>query len=162
MKVSNSRYYFFILMSLLIAFVLDAFYLPPMIDSVRPEWMLLVLCYWILTYPFRVNIGLAWITGLIMDFFTGTLVGSHALAYTLIAFILLKLHHHMRFFTIWQQTLVIFVVVMINQLILIWAHGIQNHLSLSLASVFPIISSTLLWPLLVLLLRSSRKHYKLV
>lgn len=161
MKVGNARYYFIILVSLLAAFVLDAFYLPPMLDMVRPEWMLLVLCYWILTYPFRVNIGLAWITGLIMDFFTGTLVGSHALAYTLIAYILLRFQHHMRFFTIWQQTLVIFVIVMINQLILVWAHGIQNQLTLSLNSTFPIITSTLLWPLLVMLLRGSRKRYKL-
>jgi rod shape-determining protein MreD len=161
MKVSNFRYYYLIIITLLAAFLLESFYLPADFAPYRPQWVLLVLCYWVLTYPFRINVGLAWLTGILMDIFTGTLMGSHALAFTLVTYILLKLQHHLRFFTLWQQTLVVFMMTVLYQIILSWAHGMQNQLSLSLEMAYPIITSTLLWPFLALCLRRSRRHLKL-
>ncbi|RMG27723.1 MAG: rod shape-determining protein MreD, partial [Gammaproteobacteria bacterium] len=73
--------YGIILLSLFTAWVLSVLPLPEAFRPWRPEWPLLVLVYWSLALPHRVNLGTAWITGLVQDLLVGTLLGQHALAY---------------------------------------------------------------------------------
>jgi len=47
-----------IIVTLLLAALLEVIPLPASIDWVRPEWMLLVLVYWVLSLPHR--IGVLW------------------------------------------------------------------------------------------------------
>ena len=75
-----------IFFTLLIALFLMVMPLPEWIRPFRPEWVTLVVIYWCLALPSRVNIGIAWIMGLIVDVLTGTLLGQHALAMAIVAF----------------------------------------------------------------------------
>lgn len=42
----------------------------------RPDFMLIVLLYWLLRAPHLCNIGTAWIAGLLVDLATGSLLAS--------------------------------------------------------------------------------------
>ena len=57
----------------------------------RPDFMLVVMLYWLLRAPNLCNVGTAWLVGLLVDLATGSLLGQHALSFTLTAFIGLKL-----------------------------------------------------------------------
>ena len=56
-------------------------FVPPELGFVRPDWVAMVLIYWILALPHRVGLITAWIAGLGMDVLLGTLLGQHALSY---------------------------------------------------------------------------------
>jgi rod shape-determining protein MreD len=52
-----------------------------------PDFVALVLTFWCVRQPRLVGLGVAWTTGLLVDAGNGVLLGQHALAYSMLAFI---------------------------------------------------------------------------
>ena len=52
-----------------------------------PDMLLLLLAFWSLNQPQRVGLGIAFALGLVMDVDRASLLGQHALAYTLLVFV---------------------------------------------------------------------------
>jgi rod shape-determining protein MreD len=80
-------------------------------------WIPLVLIYWILHYPEKLNFSLAWLSGILLDLFSGSFLGIHALALSIVAFIAME-YKTLRSWPILLQTLVIFLLLIIYQFIL--------------------------------------------
>lgn len=129
--------------SLIVAFVLQ---LMPWSGWLRPDFILLVLLYWLLSAPHICNIGTAWFVGLLWDTVSGVLFGQHALAFTLTAFLALFYQRRLILFTDLQQTGYIFLLLVFNQLVmsLLQAYAGQNYLPEFLIST---LFSLLIWHL---------------
>ena len=54
---------------------------------VVPDFVALVLAFWCVRQPRLVGIGIGWMIGLLADAGNGVLLGQHALAYSLLAFL---------------------------------------------------------------------------
>ena len=54
---------------------------------VVPDFVALVLLFWCIRQPRLVGLGIAWSLGLVTDAGNGVLLGQHALAYSLLAFL---------------------------------------------------------------------------
>ena len=52
-----------------------------------PDFVALVLVFWCVRQPRLVGLGIAWTLGLLTDAGNGVLLGQHALAYSLLAFL---------------------------------------------------------------------------
>ena len=52
-----------------------------------PDFLALVLVFWTVQQPLRVGVGIAFWLGLACDVHQGTLLGQHALAYTMLSFL---------------------------------------------------------------------------
>jgi rod shape-determining protein MreD len=74
-----------IAVSLALALFLN--FLPWPNVRVVPDFVALVLTFWCVRQPRLVGLGVAWTTGLLVDAGNGVLLGQHALAYSLLAFI---------------------------------------------------------------------------
>jgi len=92
-----------IVVTLLIAALLEVVPLPESVNWVRPEWMLLVLVYWVLELPSRIGVLWGFFVGLYHDVLVGTTLGQWGLAYALGAFVMLAAYKRMRVFTSLQQ-----------------------------------------------------------
>ena len=57
--------------------------LPLSLEKFRPDWVLITLMYWSLAIPHRVNIGWAWVMGLVMDLAIGSSLGINSLSYSI-------------------------------------------------------------------------------
>jgi rod shape-determining protein MreD len=62
-------------------------FLPWRDMRVVPDFVALVLLFWCIRQPRLVGLGLGWTIGLITDAGNGVLLGQHALAYSILAFI---------------------------------------------------------------------------
>jgi len=142
-----------ILGTLLLALVLSIVPLPDTLRYARPDWALLVLLYWNLHLPDRVGVGAAWLVGLLQDALVGSLLGQHALAYTLCAYIAVKLHQRLRLYPLWQQAISISVLLALAQLLFLWINGILGRPVNITLYWLPTLLGMLIWPLLAFVLR---------
>ena len=130
---------------------------PPELGYLRPDWVVMVLIYWIIALPHRVGIVTAWGTGLIVDVLLGSLLGQHALAYIVIAYVASSLYQRLRMFTVWQQALVVFAMLGMNRLIIFWTESIAGLAQWNMWYLLPAVSGALLWPVVFLMLRAMRR-----
>lgn len=134
--------------------------LPHWARPFRPEWVTLVLIYWVIALPHRVSVGCAWILGLLLDVIYGTVLGEHALALMVLAYIASKLHRQLRMFPVWQQASSIFVLLLMYQLLILWVQGVMGQLTGYGLFWLTIFTSTIIWPWLFVLLRDIRRRFK--
>jgi len=146
--------------TLIIALFFTVFPLPEWLRPFRPEWVTLTIIYWCLALPSRVNIGIAWIMGLTVDVLTGTLLGQHALAMAIVAFFTVRLHKQIRVYPLWQQSLSVFTLVALGQLLVVWIRGIAGDSPDSWLYWGPSITSALIWPVVFLFLRDIRRKFR--
>jgi rod shape-determining protein MreD len=59
-------------MSLVIALLLALVPLPYQFIYWQPEWLILVILFWVLVDPNPIGLGSAWILGLLLDLLNGT------------------------------------------------------------------------------------------
>jgi rod shape-determining protein MreD len=151
---------FFIWSTLLAALLLDM--LQNMGLWGRAAWMpdllALVLVFWSVHQPLRVGIGTAFFFGILMDVHQSSLLGQHALAYTVLSFLAIAIHRRLLWFSVPSQALQVlplFVAMHAIELVLRMMGGGQFPGVSMLAA--PLIES-LLWPVVsVLLLLPQRR-----
>lgn len=131
---------------------------PGWAEPFRPDWVGLVLIYWCMATPQRVGVGTGWLLGFVQDVLFGSLLGSHAIAKALIAFITLKLHLQLRMFPRWQQAAAVLVLLMLNQLLVLWIRGLSGHAPETFIYWTPSIVGMLVWPWLFVILRDVRRR----
>lgn len=154
-----------ILLTLLIAMVLMVVPIPASVPTelgfLRPDWVAMVLVYWVIALPQRVGLLTAWIVGILTDVLLGNLLGQHALAYVLITYIASNLYQRLRMFSVWQQALVLFVILGINHLVGFWVESFAGLSDWRMWYLLPALSGAFLWPWVFLLLRFTRRKFYL-
>ncbi len=149
-----------IALSFIMAMMLDMVPLPHHIEWLRPHWVLLVTIYWIIALPYRVSVGIAWFVGLLLDASYGSLLGQHALALALVAYWVAKFHRQARLFPMAQQMLIVALLVFMYQFVLMWLAGLIGEHLFSWGYWLSPMTSALLWPFVFLMLRDSRRRFK--
>ncbi len=149
-----------IAMTFVAAMMLTMVPLPDWAEYLRPEWVTMVLIYWCLALPERVGVGIGWIAGLLLDVIHGAVLGQYALALSLIAYLTFNLHRRMRIYPLAQQALIVLMLLLLQQLLVIWIKGFLGESPNSLKYWLPSFTSMLLWPWLFLILRDVRRSFK--
>lgn len=160
MSMVHHRGGWVILLTFFIALALSVVPMPSWAEAARPEWALLVLIYWCIALPERVGVIAAWLVGLLQDALQGTLLGQHALAYALVAFVVVQLHQRMRLLPVWQQALSVLVVLLLSRLVLLWVNAIIDRPAADAAYWLSALIGTLLWPWMFFFLRETRRYFR--
>ena len=143
--------------SLLTAFALTIFPLPSALEPMRPDLVAMTVIFWVVSLPSWIGIGVAWLCGIVLDTLTGTLLGEHAAALAVIAWIAFRFHRRIRVFPLWQETFAVFWLLCLYHLILMWVDGtVGRHLSA--LQWLPVITSVIVWPAWSHLLNSAVRH----
>ena len=80
-----------------------------------PDFVALVLCFWCVRQPRLVGLGVGWMLGLLADAGNGVLLGQHALAYSLLAFLSVWLSRRILWFGPMLQSLHIALILLVTQ-----------------------------------------------
>lgn len=117
-----------------------------------PDFVALVLTFWCVRQPRLVGLGVGWLLGLLTDAGNGVLLGQHALAYSLLAFLAIWLSRRILWFGPLQQALHV-------AALLLAAQAVSMLVRLAAGADFPgwgiavgPLIGALLWPFLTWLL----------
>ena len=145
----------------LVSYVLISFPVSPQWRGYSPDWVTLVLIYWCMAAPQRVGLGAAWLVGLGVDLLTFGLAGSHALTKTVIAFLVGRVALRLRVYPVWQQSVFILILLVIEAAILVTIGYLLSGYWSGMFSWKALAVGLAVWPLLVLVLRHCRRWGRL-
>lgn len=149
-----------ILLSFLVAYLLAIVPFPEWAMHYRPQWVAMVLIYWIMALPYRIGIGTAWFAGLFMDILEGSLLGLNALSFVIIAYATLSLHQRLRLFSALQQSGIVLALVGLSMVLTYWVKVATDQTDAgSMLFLLGALSSAFVWPWLFVFLRQLRRAF---
>jgi rod shape-determining protein MreD len=160
--MSLRRLQWLVLVSVLTAFFLSILPLPDSLAWARPQWVALLLIYWILELPDRVGMGTTFVVGLLLDGLHGTVFGHNALTLCFLAYLVLILYKRLRMFGMWQQMLLVFILIGLEQLVYHWVQTMVGRPAPDLLFLISCVASTLAWPVVVFVLNGARRSMGVV
>lgn len=95
----------YISLTLLISLIINLLPWQDTLNNLAPDFVALLLVYWALNQPRRIGVGVGFLFGLLMDVGDSTVLGQHALAYSVIAFLTLWRSRQIAVAPFWQQGL---------------------------------------------------------
>lgn len=123
-----------------------------------PDFLALILVFWSVHQPLRVGIGAAFFFGLCIDVHQGSMLGQHALSYTVLSFFAISIHRRLLWFSVPSQAF---------QVLPLFAasHAIELTVRLLAGGAFPgfwillaPVIESLLWPVVSVVLLLPQKR----
>ncbi|MCO6523604.1 MAG: rod shape-determining protein MreD [Candidatus Schmidhempelia sp.] len=157
-RAAHNRWIIWLL--LLVGILLQIMPWSSTIYMIKPNWLLLILVYWLLALPHCIGIGIAFFIGIVLDLFSGTVLGGHAFALSIVAYLTLFKFQLIRNLAIWQQLLIVVLLSICYDLLLFFIEILINHSIRMIPMLFlSSIVNGILWPWVFLLMRQIRRHF---
>ncbi|HJN95782.1 MAG: rod shape-determining protein MreD [Gammaproteobacteria bacterium] len=149
-----------IFLSFFIAYLLAIVPFPEWAMNYRPEWVPMVLIYWVMALPYRIGIGSAWCAGLMLDILEGSVLGLNSMALVIIAYVTLSLHLRLRMFSSLQQAGLVLALVGLSLMLSNWLQIMTGQsVASNLMFLMAALTSAVIWPSLFQLLRQIRRSF---
>lgn len=116
----------------------------------RPEWIGLLVFYWVFRAPHHFGIFFAAVMGLVLDVIESATLGVNMLAMAVVAFLVLTTHQRLRMFPLPQQCLMVFLLLGINQMLVHFIKQVLGDTQSGFAYLWPALTSAIAWPLVSL------------
>jgi rod shape-determining protein MreD len=123
-----------------------------------PDILALVLVFWSIHQPRRIGIGAAFTFGLFVDVHQGSMLGQHALSYTVLSFLAIAIHRRLLWFSVPSQALQVLP-------LFVAMHAIELSARLLSGAAFPgfllllaPLIEALLWPVVSVVLLSPQRR----
>ncbi|CAB0150557.1 Rod shape-determining protein MreD [Pseudidiomarina piscicola] len=148
-----------LLVSYVIALVLMVMPIPALFEPWRPDWVALVVLYWLIAIPHRVGFGTVLIIGLLTDILMGTTFGIYATALVVMAYPAIRHFQRIRNYSLTQQLLVVGVLILIKRVLVYQLEHLLNDAVFNWPYLYPVLSSAVIWPWVFLILRRYRRRH---
>src|SRR5262252_2891144 len=129
-----------------VALVLTAFPLPAWLDVLRPAFLVLTVLHWSINAPRTGGIAFGFFAGLALDVIQGPVLGQHALALALVAYVMVREHQRIRFKPALQQSLIVFAALAIYEFVVFAIDGWSGHPVTSPLRWVHTVTGALIWP----------------
>jgi len=152
MQYSRTPHWGYIIITVILAVLLTVIPLPVNVRNVWPDWISLLVIYWVLVLPSHLGVAFGWMNGLLEDIISFTLLGEHAISKALLGTVVAIGHKKMRLF----NTLLMMFVVLILESLSIGITSLVNMLALDTPVDIllwqPALTTALVWPIFSFLL----------
>ncbi|ACR12378.1 rod shape-determining protein MreD [Teredinibacter turnerae] len=126
----------------------------------RPELLCLLVIFWVMNSPEQLGMTFGFLVGLLQDVVELGVWGGHAMALTIIAYICLMSYQRIRSYSVWHQSLWVFILVGVHQVVVNWVQGIAGYRTPAHYLVLPTLMTALCWPLVVFFFLRIRHLYR--
>ena len=153
-----------IVMTLGIAIVLAIVHLPETwpqwLSWLRPEWVSLVVFFWVMELPHRLGLISAWVIGLIVDVLYADPLGLNGVLLATITYVAWRFYERLRMYSVIQQCGVVFVLILGSEAVRMFVRDLAWDRGWNWAVVLPALMSTVLWPFVYLILQRFRLQFR--
>ena len=146
-----------ILLTLVIGLMLTLMMLP--LGYIAPEWILLINIYWAVALPSNTKMLLAFVSGFFVDIVLGQPLGISSLSYVIFIYIILSLYNSLRYMTVPQQMIVLFLLLIVKQHFYIWTFYMFGLNIDYLTLIISTLTTAVLWPFIYFSLRFARRKW---
>ena len=143
-EIKNNLFTWAILMISCSLFVVP---LPEFLSFFRPPWLSLSVIFFSIMTPAGFGVFSAFIIGLLADVVQGSIFGGNALALSMIAYLSYRFHLQIRVFPMWQMMLSVLLMLLLNELLVLWVEGIKEQMTFNYIRWLGIVLGTLIWPI---------------
>ena len=147
------------MLSFVLAMLMNIMPLPDSLSIFKPDWVAMVLIYWVMALPNRVGVFSGFVLGLFVDVLDGTLFGIHAFSLALVAYLIQMIFHRIRLFPRWKQALNVGVVVGIHLLIVKTLSGLVQPINIDFTYWLALLGVVVFWPWVFVILRDVRRKF---
>ncbi len=123
-----------------------------------PDFLALVLIFWSIHQPRKVGIGIAFFMGLLMDVHNASLLGQHALAYTLLSYFAIMIHRRVLWFSLLTQALHVLPLLVVMQTVELVVQSMVSGKLPGWDYFLPSLVTALIWPLVSHLLLAPQRR----
>ena len=117
-----------------------------------PDLLAVVLVFWTVHQPLRVSIGAAFVFGLLMDVHQGSLLGQHAMSYTVLSFFAITIHRRLLWFSVPSQAAQVLPLFAVAHLVELSLRMLAGGTFPGFTMVFAPLLEAALWPLVNIVL----------
>jgi rod shape-determining protein MreD len=153
-----------ILASLGVAMILAIVHLPESMPQwlgwLRPEWVSLVVFFWVMELPHRLGLISAWVVGLFVDVLYADPLGLNGALLAAITYIAWRFYERLRMYSVFQQCGVVFFLILGTEALRMVVRDAAWDRGWSWAILIPALTSTLLWPFVYLILQRLRQQFR--
>ena len=118
----------------------------------------LAVVFWNVHQARRVGVGAAFVFGLLMDVHEGSILGQHALAYTLLGYFATAIHRRLVWFTLPLQALQILPLFVVAHLVSFTVRMIVGGMLPGWPALLAPVFEAMLWPLVTVLLLAPQRR----
>ena len=159
MRGSNRISLLVIWLTLLIGLCVQIIPWSPEYNIFKPHLLMLIMAYWLIALPHRIGMGVAFLLGIVLDLFSGSLLGVHAFIFSCVAYLLIFKFQLIRNLALWQQSIIIFAVSLCyNLLVFLFQVSIYHTITISPLILVSSLIDGLLWIVIYLSLRLIRRN----
>lgn len=155
-----------IAVTLLFALVLAAFQLPigspEWLGWLRPEWVSMVLFYWVVTTPHRVSMIAVWLFGFGLDLVLANPLGLNGFLLALTTYVAWRFHERLRMVSVLQQAGVLLGLLVLGELLRTVALGLTDGRTFTIAAFVAPLVSAALWPFVGVLLDRLQQRFRVL
>ena len=126
---------------------------------IAPEWILLINIYWAIALPSNTKMLLAFVSGFFVDIVLGHPLGISSLSYVIFIYIILSLYNSLRYMTVPQQMIVLFLLLIVKQHFYIWTFYVFGLNIDYLTLIISTLTTAVLWPFIYFSLRFARRKW---
>ena len=132
--------------TVIIGLMLTVLPLPAWLDVLRPAFLVLTVLYWSVNSPRTGGIALGFFCGFALDVFQGPVLGQHALALSLVAYIAVREHQRIRTKPALQQAIIVFGALAVYEFVVFAIDGWSGHPVTSPLRWVHTVTGALIWP----------------
>lgn len=160
MRGNNRISILVIWLTLLIGLCIQIIPWSPEYNMFKPHLLMLIMAYWLIALPHRIGMGMAFLLGIILDLFSGSLLGIHAFIFSCVAYLLMFKFQLIRNLALWQQSIIIFAVSLCyNILVFLFQVSIYHTITISPLILVSSFVDGILWIVIYLFLRLIRRNF---
>ncbi|MFT6102409.1 MAG: rod shape-determining protein MreD [Granulosicoccus sp.] len=148
--------------SIIFVLLLSVIPLPFELREWRPEFVALLVVYWATYSPQHFGVFTAWVCGILLDIVCLNPLGQSALGLIVVAYISHLSYQRIRSYVLWQQSAWAFVLVGVYQLFSNWVSSLAGKNIETMDFLGATLLTSLLWPLVVVVLRKMKIRFRLL
>lgn len=155
----NHKIHLAVVISLIIGIIISTIPFGESFRLIKPPLVLLILIYWSLAFPENINLGYAFIFGMVLDTVLMMPLGYNSLCFAITLYLTIRLYPQIRHHSYINKMISIFFLLMPYYIISLWINALLKMNINIMNTVSSMIIAVIVWPLVFYILRFFRQRY---